>query len=51
MSSSASSWMTPTMSSTVIWPTSRPAGVDHGRRDQVVLVEDVGDLFLVQVDR
>jgi hypothetical protein len=31
----------------VMTPTSRPAGIDHGGRDQVVLVEHVGDLGLL----
>src|SRR5690606_8651174 len=27
-----------------------PAGVDHGRRDEVIFLEDVGDFFLVLID-
>ena len=39
MSSSASSSITSTTSSTVMTPSSRPAGIDHRRRDQAVLPE------------
>src|SRR5690606_18349711 len=27
-----------------------PARIDHGRRDQVILLEDIGDFFLIDVD-
>ena len=39
------------MSSTVIMPTSRPAGSTYRRRDQGIFLETQCDFFLIHIDR